>query len=521
MGSHLRKAFKDPNSAILPIAPPEKGKRRQLMGARVDGASGSGDAYRQRGSRGPTEPLGLTDGDLLEAIVALDSTWMAGRHYDSLVVAGGVGRPLRITGVEVVLIEIAAAVFRSVRKAVRELHDPHVWRRVRQTAEATGRALPERPASRSQYLRFRDRYLLDGEVGLAVREFNRDVAIRAAQTIGLFDRRLGSFSHPDPRNTVVGDGTWLRSMYNRPPDEALYDENGERTRRIDPDGIRRNPQDTVTGRDVVSILARNPFPHERVMVDVCIKPTDRGDADTFVDMVTELVDRAFIQSCAYDMAFDAANHDALLAQRIIPVFKVRRDSRGNPWVQHIEEHKFTLRDGTEETLLVTAVDGWPAISLPTTDGPKMFALDTKQVKPRGRTGRCTFYATVEVPDKPEVPRRYRRATTMIRLNSTADEVARDDRRTIGLRAFPEGSDVYTRLFGVREDTESMHHHLKSILTNRRARCVGVARQALMLAAYQSLTNLKALIAWHYRTGGDVSEWFGEWRPPPRRQRAAA
>lgn len=246
-----------------------------------------------------------------------------------------------------------------------------------------------------------------------------------------------------------------------------------------------------------------------------------GDADTFVDMVRQLVDRVFIQSCAYDMAFDAANHDTLLAHRVIPVFKVRRDSRGNPWEQHIDEHKFTLADGSVESFLVTAVDGWPAISLPTSDGPKMFALDTKHVKPRGASGRCTFYATVEVPNRPEVPRRYRGATTMIRLNSTSDEIEREDRRTIGLRAFPEGSEVYKRIFGIREDTESMHHHLKSILQNRRARCVGVARQSLMLAAYQSLTNLKALIAWHYRTGGDVSEWFGEWRPPPRHQRSAA
>ena len=276
MGSQHRKVFKDPESAILPIAPRPRGERRQRMADRVDGASGSGDAYRQRSRRGSTEPLGLSDGELLEAIVALESTWTTGQLYDSYVDNGGVGRPLRISGMEVVLIEIAAAVFGSVRKAVRELHDHHVWSRLRRVALANSKALPEQPPSRSQYLRFRDRYLLDVEAGLAIREFNRQAAVRVAQTIGLFDPPLGSFSRPDPRNTVVGDGTWLRSLYNRPPDDVLYDANGERTRRIDPDGVRRNPQDMVTGRDVVSILARNAFTHERVMVDVCIKPTDRG-----------------------------------------------------------------------------------------------------------------------------------------------------------------------------------------------------------------------------------------------------
>lgn len=521
MGSHHRKQFKDPNSPILQVKIPETGRRRRRMADRVDGAPGSGDAYRMRGPRRSTEPLGLTHGETLEAFVAFGPTWEMARWCDSLVPSHSVGRPLRISAVEVLLIEFGATLYGSIRRTVRELHDPVVWRRVCEAAAINGNELPDHPPSRSQFLRFRDRYLIRPEVLQDIRDFNRDFAVRVAETIGLCDPKLGSFTHPDSRNTVVGDGTWLRSPYNRPPDEVLYDEHGERRRRIDPDGVRRTPQDTVTGRDVVSVLARNPFAHERVMLDVCIKPIDQTDADTFVDMVTQLSARTFVQSCAYDMAFDAENHDALLSQRVIPVFKVRRDSQGEPWVQHIDEHQLTLRDGSVETVLVTAADGWPAISLATSEGPKLFALETRRVKPRGPRGRCTFYMTLEVPDSPEVPRRYRGARTMMRINSTPEEVARKDRRTIGLRTFPEGSPVYKDIFGVREDTESMHHHLKSILPNRRARCVGVARQTLMLAAYQSHTNLKALIAWGYRTGADLSAWFGEWRPPPRHQRAAA
>lgn len=51
--------------------------------------------------------------------------------------------------------------------------------------------------------------------------------------------------------------------------------------------------------------------------------------------------------------------------------------------------------------------------------------------------------------------------------------------------------------------------------------IGDRNLRIWLHDYQSRVNRAALIAWHYRTGGDISEWFGEWRPPPQRQQAAA
>jgi hypothetical protein len=89
-----------------------------------------------------------------------------------------------------------------------------------------------------------------------------------------------------------------------------------------------------------------------------------------------------------------------------------------------------------------------------------------------------------------------------------------------LRTIPESDADFSRLYGVREDTESMHHHLKSSLPNGRARCVGVLRNLINFHAYQLRTAVTALLAWARRTGSDLQQWFGHWRPPDHQRLAA-
>jgi hypothetical protein len=67
----------------------------------------------------------------------------------------------------------------------------------------------------------------------------------------------------------------------------------------------------------------------------------------------------------------------------------------------------------------------------------------------------------------------------------------------------------------------MHHHLKSSLTNRRARCVGNDRNLLNLRGYQMKTCVTTLLAANQRCGLDLSEWFGNYLPPLAPPLAAA
>ena len=67
----------------------------------------------------------------------------------------------------------------------------------------------------------------------------------------------------------------------------------------------------------------------------------------------------------------------------------------------------------------------------------------------------------------------------------------------------------------------MHRHLKALMFSDRVSTIGDRNLRIWRHAYQIRLSRTALIPWPYRTGGDVSEWFGEWKPPPQRRAPAA
>ena len=163
-----------------------------------------------------------------------------------------------------------------------------------------------------------------------------------------------------------------------------------------------------------------------------------------------------------------------------------------------------------------AVDGTPRIELLIGDEMQSVGLvRVRTTRLPNRTSTYRFYGTWQIPEFPGVPRNLRHAKTKIRHNSATDEIADKTPRTRALRVIPETDDSFNRLFGLREDSESMHHHLKSHLINRRARTVGLQRQQLNMHAYQAITAIKALIAHSIRTGAPLDEFFGNWRPPDK------
>jgi hypothetical protein len=160
---------------------------------------------------------------------------------------------------------------------------------------------------------------------------------------------------------------------------------------------------------------------------------------------------------------------------------------------------------------VTAFDGTPGIQM-VIDGQRMWQpLARVQTKRRG----TTLYGHWRIPDHDAVSPHLHGMTTWIRQSSTDDERANNKRRTRALRTIPPTDPDWRRLFGGREDTESMHNHMKEKWFGRRVRAVGLERRELQLRGYQIHQGITALLAWHYRTGGDVSRYFGSWDPPNR------
>lgn len=83
----------------------------------------------------------------------------------------------------------------------------------------------------------------------------------------------------------------------------------------------------------------------------------------------------------------------------------------------------------------------------------------------------------------------------------------NSRATRPLGYLPESSPGYNMIFPKHNDIESMHRHLKDLMLNDRVSTIGDRNLRIWLHTYQTRT---VLIAWHYPTGGDISEWFGEW-----------
>jgi len=201
---------------------------------------------------------------------------------------------------------------------------------------------------------------------------------------------------------------------------------------------------------------------------------------------------------------------------------VQRTKTGKVPVFNLNECEFTLTDGTKKYLVVQAVDGTPRIELVIGDERQSVGLvriKTKRISDRTDTYR--FYGTWQIPNLPGIPRNLRNATTPIRHNSSKHEIADNTPRTRALRVIPETDDSFDRLFGLREDSESMHHHRKMTLPNQRARSVGRHRQLFDLHGYQAHLAITTLLAWHHRTGADLSRWFGQWKPPNHALSAAA
>ncbi len=172
---------------------------------------------------------------------------------------------------------------------------------------------------------------------------------------------------------------------------------------------------------------------------------------------------------------------------------------------------------------VLAVDGWPGVIVPTVGGPKWVAMEPVQIK-KTRTSAGTwrwwqYWRVRDLRDLPEIPKALRGAVVHVRHSRSDDDGDRS--RSVALRLHPEGSDTYRELYRRRNDIESMHRHLQDLMFNDRVSSVGDHAMRVWLHSYQTLVNRTALLAWHYRTGGDITPWFGNHRPPPRHRAAAA
>jgi hypothetical protein len=319
---------------------------------------------------------------------------------------------------------------------------------------------------------------------------------------------------------MMGDATWEQSHYNGLANRIYADEiTGEIfTGRSDPDAKPFHGEGSAPGNYFVSVLIRTEYEHERIILDSQYKPDGLNDGTVFTDMAFKLFEPlGNVRGVIYDMALKAADQDRVGATGRHVLCKVPHTKGDRIRSEIVGERTFTkvTRSFTE---VVTAIDGCPTIVVSDISGEKhVVPLIRKQT----RVSKNRMYNVFQIPDDPIIPLSKRGATTLIRVFSSEADLTAGKPRPRYLRSIPPNDPDFSRLYGLREDTESMHNDYKSRLVNRRARSVGLARREFDLRGYQMHQMLVALMAWKIRTGGDVSEFLGQWEPPERALRRKA
>ena len=494
------------------------GKPRPDGPSRETASSGGGNRHVKG------EGLEQSDLEHVEAIACLAPLWdLAAELQPQYEQQPPCGRKREYHAMDALVFLVATWVFTSYRRTQANLNDPYNWKRIRR---AVKRAWPDHPQrrltpraiSRFQFDRFR-KWLLENQKLDEVRHAVRYMCVAGCREIGALDPSSGSFSNPDPKQSVNGDGTWIPGRYRNNNPEAVSPVTGKK-RRWDPDAVDYFHNDgtraSSPGHLVVALQCRTPDRQMRVILAVDTKDSHasepKSDATIAVDLLEELLHdhpelRSGLHCFVYDMALRSIDRDRLLDLGVHPISRIPLTSMGRAPKVPLGLHTFTHPSGSQQQLEVVAADGAPAIVITDGNGDDyLVPLDRKSLK----RGKRAVHGIWAIPDIDIVPQDLRNATCRIRHNSLQHERTSDPhrRRTKALSTIPPSDPRFADLYGTREDTESQNSQTKSELRDRRAREVGRDPIILGLIGRQILSLTTALNAHRHLNGADLRRWFG-------------
>ena len=392
--------------------------------------------------------------------------------------------------------------------------------------------LSETPMNRSRHYRFRNKYLCDDLLQTA-HDIIDTAAVEGGQEIGILESGLGSLTNPDTRSFVSADGCWVPALTKLTIDDAVDRETGEIVRRFDPDAIPYHTNDGQyagsPGFLMVMVQGRTAYTGERIVFSTNLKSgknkaMPRNDATIAVDNILELIEkfpyfREGLTGVVYDMALSVADFDRLLDAGLIPVSKVPLTKAGKVAVENLGAETFTTRDGTMATRIVTAVNGTPCVTFVDRSGKDFYMpLKLNKVKKEHRKQRPQLSTHWSIPNNPLVPANLRGAKVRVRHTRTLSERNLGKSRSRALRIFPESDRRFDDIFGLREDSESANSDYKNRLWNKRCRTMRHESVEFNNIGYQMHVLITALVAYHNRTGADMSEWFGLHELPTKAKR---
>jgi hypothetical protein len=451
----------------------------------------------------PGPPSSLDD---VEALLRDPAVHAEGRLLEKTV---GCGRPRAYPPYMLIVYRALISTWGSARRVQAELAHPVVWRFMQAVVKEEfpddrSKWLPDTPMRRHHH-DYARRFFTDPTMQAKLAEVHRQHAVKLANEMGLLDPNGGgSFTHPDADRVVQSDGKVIEPLLTPQLGDTRVDKaTGELIqKRYEPDASLHVVGDGHFAYGNKFVLTSTRSEHDRVILDVASVPdgTKGGEAAVAVDSFRRLAPLApGIQAVAYDMALRGTHIDTIMRDfGWLVLAKVAAQSSGvkprsrkriGPYIpksRRIEVRSLRRADGAEEDVPIYAEAGAAGIGRLTESGELAF-IALKRIRTHrnsNKTGGFRWYNEYELPSE------YEGNPLSLRLLGNDEDRKVGLNRTENLRAIPPSDPDFTRLFGRRNDTESINRAIDDTLYLRRAHSVGQAAQLADLFGFALLVNAR-------------------------------
>jgi hypothetical protein len=398
------------------------------------------------------------------------------------------------------------SVWRSGRQVEAELAHPIVWKHMRHIVRRrfphdASMHLPQRPMRRHHYVYGRDRYLIDPAILERLGEIHRELAAGQAREAGLLDPDgPGSYTHPDLSRVLHADGKVVTPLFKARPGEFRVDtETGEKIPiRFEADAALHFEGDgePAWGTKFVVVATRSPI--GRFVLDLERVPDPGSEASVAVSCFERLAPQVpGAQAIVYDTALRGVHHQKILRELgIVPVNMVaaaetiaskilKRKVKRREKTVHVEDKDVRLSDGSTVTLRLFSKAGAIGIMRPTEVGELEFAALARRRTHRMRaadSGLYRWYSDYRLPEH------LGGGQITVRLHQNDADRKRKFNRTENVRPIPPSDPDFPRLYGRRNDSESLNRSLEDTLFLGRAHSLGWRRQQVEMLGWAVMVN---------------------------------
>jgi len=397
------------------------------------------------------------------------------------------------------------SVWRSGRQVEAELSHPLVWRHVRRIVrrrfpDDPSMHLPKQPMRRHHYVYGRDRYLTDSAMLERLGQIHREMAAGQARDAGLLDPHgPGSYTHPDLSRVLHADGKVVTPLFKAKPGDFRVDtETGEIIPiRYEADAVLHFEGDgeAAWGTKFVMVATRSQI--GRFILDVDRVPDPGSEAKIAVACFERLAPHVpGAQAIVYDTALRGVHHQKILRELgFVPVNMVaaaetfgsktlkRKITRREKTV-HVEDKEVTQPDGSTFTVRLFSEAGAIGIMRPSEAGDLQFMplVRKRTHRMKAENGLYRWYNDYRLPEH------LGGGQITVRLHQNEDDRRRKFNRTENLRPIPPSDPDFPRLYGRRNDSESLNRSLEDTLFLGRAHSLGWRRQQVEMLGWALMVN---------------------------------